>query len=336
MDWNIFSRFKSSKPQINNFETKLMSQVRQHILPSWRQMCYWRQFLSRPEKIIINVCLALILVTSLGWLGGFVVGHMEMTPKTGGEYTEALIGQPKYINPIFANTNDVDADLSALLYTGLVRFGSNDKILPDLASNFTISADKKTYTFSLRHDVKWSDGEKFTADDVIFTIETIQNPEVGSPLISAFAGVTLEKIDDFTVSLTLKEPFAPFLTTLTTGIIPEHIWGEISPVNLKLAKNNLQPVGTGPFVFSKLVKDETGNIQSYTLTYNDKFYRPFAYLKTLTFKFYTDYNQAADALHSQIVSALSFVPRDYQAKIASKNIGIYPLRLPQYTALFFY
>lgn len=287
------------------------------------------------EKRAIGGALAVVGATLLLWGATFVSAHITFAPKDGGEYSEAMVGQPKYINPLFAGTNDIDADITALTYSGLFRYDKEQKFTPDLAESYKISDDKKIYTVKLRQDAHWSDGEAFTADDVVFTFETVQNPEVGSPLYPAFQGVKVEKNGDYEVAFVLKEPFAPFLSSLTAGILPEHIWADIPATSMKLAKNNIQPVGTGPWKFSKFIKDETGNIQTYALARNENYYGVKPHFKTITFKFFNDAPQAIEAVRSQTVSAISFVPRALSEKIISKNLLAYKLRLPQYTALFF-
>ncbi len=264
----------------------------------------------------------------------YVIHHSTIGPKEGGEYSEALIGQPKYINPLFANANDIDSDLVTLIYAGLFTTTEHG-LVPELAENVTVSPDGKTYTIKLKQNIYWSDGEPFSADDVTFTLESAQNPEVGSTLLPAFQGVRVEKIDDTVVRCTLKEPFAPFLHSLTVGILPSHIWSEIPPSNLKLATINLQPVGTGPWMFSKLTKDSNGTIQTYSLNQNPLYFGKKPFLKNLTFKFFTDYSTAIEALKSQNVSAISFVPHELSGKLPIKSIDLHTLEFPQYTALFF-
>jgi ABC-type transport system substrate-binding protein len=306
-----------------------------NFLPSWPQFKYLGSFLTKIEKIIINIALAVLFLTAIGWGTVWFFKNMALVAASGGEYTEALIGQPKYVNPLFTSANAVDADLVSLIYSGLFQFNNQQKLLPDLASNYSVSADGKIYEINLRKDVKWSDGEPFSAEDVLYTFESIADPEVGSPLLAAFQSVQVEKTGDYSVRFTLKDPFAPFLSSLTVGILPQHIWANIPPAAVRLAKTNLQPIGSGPWKFSKLTKDSSGNIQNYTLDRNDKYYKNTPYLKTLTFKFYTDHTQAASALKGQEVMAVSFLPNDLANKIAGKNFQLYKFQLPQYTALFF-
>ena len=321
-------------PSYKNFDKKLVNSLSNGFLPSFNQLRYIGRFLSNREKQIVAGALGAIALTAVIWLGATIKSHLVFGPKNGGEYSEAVVGQPKYINPVFSSGNEVDANLTPLVYSGLFRYSTTGKLMPDLASGYTVSTDQKTYTISLRQDVRWSDGEKFNANDVLLTFETIQNAEVGSPLYSAFQGVTVEKLDDFRVKFSLKEPFAPFLNTLTTGIIAEHIWGDIAPANMRLAKNNLQPVGTGPWKFEKMVKDDTGVIQSYTIASNPRYHKKSPYIQTAIFKFYNDYEQALEALRGKTVLAVSFLPNNLKDKITGNNLINHPLSLPQYTALF--
>ncbi len=340
MRWDkIFASFKkrhASKPVVSNaLDKKLFRHTRGSTWPKSNQLKYLPSFLNRTEKIIINAASTLVVLTLISALGIFLYSHIETVPQNGGEYTEAILGQPKFVNPIFASTNDIDLDLTTLIYSGLFRYDLEKGLQPDLAKEYSLSSDKKTYEIKLRDDVKWSDGEPFTARDVLYTFETIQNPDVGSPLIVSFQGVKIEEVDDKIIRFTLSEPFTPFLSSLTIGILPEHIWGEVTPNGMKLAKNNLHAIGTGPWKFSKLIKDDSGNIQSYIVVRNENYYDQKPYLERITFKVFNDYAQAVDALKGQSIDAISFVPRNLQEKITGKSIATYDIRLQQYTALFF-
>ncbi|PIT88380.1 MAG: hypothetical protein COU29_01150 [Candidatus Magasanikbacteria bacterium CG10_big_fil_rev_8_21_14_0_10_36_32] len=338
MSWKqLFNRFghKEPKPLVRNFDRRLINNLRSNFWPSLNQLKYLKRFLSKAEKNIIKISCGIIVLTILFWGGWIIASHHTVIPKNGGEYSEALIGQPKLINPIFAGANDVDSDIVPLLYSGLFRFNKDQKLIPELAASWSVSSDQKTYTIKLRQDIAWTDEKKLIADDVIFTLETIQNPEVNSPLFTSFQGIAATKINDYEIQFVLKEPFVSFLNSLTLGIIPEHIWGEILPANLRLAKENLQPkVTSGPWKFLRLVKDGS-NIQTYALEKNNKYFGNLPYLQNITFKFYQDYAEATDALRAKELTAVSFVPRHLQDKISSKNLIIYNLHLPQYTALFF-
>lgn len=337
MDWKKIFSFKrrDPKPLVRDFDRKLVQNLRRNFWPSWRQFTYIGRFLSATEKIIILSAFLVILTSLVAWGIVSSPAHLTAKPKTGGEYSEALIGQPKMINPIFAAANDVDADIAPLLYARLFRIGENQKMIPELAASYTVSDDRKTYTIKLREDATWTDGEKIDADDVAYTLDTIQNPEVNSPLYTAFNGVTVEKTGLYEIKLTLKETFAPFASTLSLGIIPEHVFGLITPANLRLAKENLQPkVTSGPWKFSKLSKNEAG-VETYTLERNDRYFGLPPHIKKLTFKFYQDFSPAAEDLKSRVFMGMAFMPRNLTETFGGKNFLSYDLRLPQYTAIFF-
>ncbi|MBI5765679.1 peptide ABC transporter substrate-binding protein, partial [Candidatus Falkowbacteria bacterium] len=279
--------------------------------------------------LIIGIC-ALILLVKL-YLMATVV-----TPAIGGEYTEGLIGSPRFINPILAQANDVDMDLSYLIFSGLLKWDKNRQLAPDLAKSYEISSDQLTYTFYLRNDVKWHDGSPFKADDVIFTISSIQDPTFKSPLSRSFRGIAINKINDYIVKFTLKEPFAPFLGLLTVGILPEHLWYNITPANADLAELNKRPIGTGPWKFNNLKKDKTGVIKSYTLIQNPDYYDRKPYLQKIIFKLYGDFVSAVEALKSKEAQGISYLPKEFAQELKKyKNISYNQLDQPQYTAIFF-
>ncbi len=326
---------KSRRQQTKaHLDRKLVGAVNSRSIPSFTQLKYVGRFLEPQEKKLVAILGIVSAATALGLAAVFLFTHFTPVARQGGDYSEAMVGQPKFVNPIYASASDIDSDLSSLTYTGLFHYVGS-QLEPDLATTSTLSSDKKIYTITLKTGVQWSDGNPLTVDDVLFTFETIQNPEASSPLLPAFQGVQIEKVDDKTIRFTLKEPFAPFLNSLTVGILPEHIWAAIPPLNLKLTPLNLKPIGTGPWKFKTLIKDDSGTIQSYVLSPNELYYGKKPYLQTLTFKFFADPNEAVDAVQNQSVSAISFVPSKSQDKLSSKNLVSHPLILPQYTALFF-
>ncbi|MFA5128153.1 MAG: peptide ABC transporter substrate-binding protein [Patescibacteria group bacterium] len=338
MDWKKFFRpilRQEPRPLVRDFDKKLVKSLRRRFWPSLRQLSYLGRFLGRGEKIAILACALVIAATSIVWGIVFVPKHLSSTPKIGGEYSEALIGQPKLINPIFAAANDVDADITPLLYARLFKIGANQKLIPELAAGYTVSEDGKIYTVKLREDAYWTDGEKINADDVAFTFEYIQNPETNSPLFTAFNGVIVEKTNDYEITFTLKDAFAPFTSNLSVGILPEHVFSMTTAANLRLAKENLQPaVTSGPWKFSKMTKNEEG-VETYTLERNTRYFGEQTYLKKLSFKFYNDQASAADELKSRVVMGLAFLPRNLSEAYGGKNFNSYELHLPQYTAIFF-
>lgn len=260
----------------------------------------------------------------------------ESAPKAGGEYVEGLVGSPRYLNPLLSQTNSVDSDLSSLIFSSLLAYDKDHQLVGDLAESYEISSDQLVYTFHLKTNVKWHDGEAFKADDVVYTVSAIEDSEFKSPLEREFRGVVCEKIDDYTVKFTLKEPFAPFLSMMTFGILPEHLWYSIAPANADLNELNKKPVGTGPWKVESFKKDKSGLIKSYTLTPNADYYGDRPYLAKLIFKFYADNLSAIDALKNKNVDGLGYLSNDLKTELRKhKNIVYHEIDQPQYAAIFF-
>ena len=278
-----------------------------------------------------------LCILSSGMLGiRFWLSNETLLPAIGGSYTEGALGSPQYINPLYAIGSDVDSDLTRLMFSGLMRFDGNHSLVPDLAESYIISDDQKTYTFVLRDNAVWHDGEPVTSNDVLFTIDAIQNPEYHSPLAVSFGGSVAEASDEHTVIFTLNEPFAPFLAALTVGVLPAHLWEEVAPQNAPLAQLNIKPVGSGPFMFSKLIKDNKGVLRSYTVERNDRFYRNTVYLNDITLKFYNNLQELTDAVRNKNVEGASVLAAQDAHGLAQDGvITLGSPRLSQFTAAFF-
>jgi peptide/nickel transport system substrate-binding protein len=224
---------------------------------SFRHFKYLPKFLTVTEKKQLGILVSVIIIC-LAILGvNAFFSFTEIVARPGGTYIEGLVGSPRFINPILSQTNSVDGDLSRLIFSSLLIYDKDHQLVGDLAENYEISEDQLTYTFYLKQNVKWHDGESFNADDVVFTVSSLQDPEFKSPLRRRFTGVVCEKIDDYTVKFTLKEPFAPFLSMLIFGIIPEHLWYSIPAANADLNELNKKPIGTGPWKVASFKKDKT-------------------------------------------------------------------------------
>ncbi len=267
-----------------------------------------------------------LLITLLAYLG-FTFTTVTV-PDEGGTYVEGLAGLPQYINPILCQYNQVDRDLVSLVFNGLTDVNERGEIVPDLAKSHQVSEDGLTYIFHLRRDVQWHDRAPFTADDVVFTIKAMQDPDYqGIPdLAELWRGVIVEKIDDYTVKFTLEEPFAPFLDYTIVGILPAHILRDVPARLLPRNRFSLEPVGTGPFRVEKVSTEQA------TLSANPGFYGPAPYLSRLEFKFYPDYESLLSAYERGEVEGLSLVrPEDLPRIRADGRLKLLSARLSGYT-----
>lgn len=304
-------------------------------MPTWPQ---WRQLpsiLTKKERLWISLFGVLAVVSAIAWLWSAYLENTVAIPAHGGTYTEAIVGEPKFINPLLTGLNDADRDISALVFSGLMKYDGTGNLVPDLAERYELSADGREYVFYLRKNVQWHDGRAFGADDVLFTFSAIVNPEYQSPLRGAWQGVTAEKSGDDAVKIILPKPHAPFLERLTIGIMPRHIWEGVTPRNTSLAGANLKPIGTGPFLFSKFTKDKLGNIISYTLSANNHFFGVKPFLKEVTFYFYAYDDEALGAYMDGKAMGLGNVPPFYRDQVQLRGRTVRELNIPKYFGVFF-
>lgn len=272
--------------------------------------------LSDKEKRIIFGLFALAFISVLVLI---FPNSSDNKPSFGGKYKEGIVGSPRYINPILAANNDADLDLAEILFASLAK---------DLSESVRLSDDKKIYTLKLKSDIIWHDGEPVTADDVLFTVQAIQDPAYQSPLRFNFQGVGIEKIDEKTVKFSLKDVYSPFISTLDIGILPSHIWEEISPAGFALAEANIKPIGNGPFKFTELKKDKNGRITEVKL----ESFQKRSFIKEIEFKFYSNEEELLSAFSKKEVDAVNYIsPKN----LDQLDLQIYKIKIPRYFALFF-
>jgi peptide/nickel transport system substrate-binding protein len=169
-------------------------------------------------------------------------------------YREGMLGGPVSVNPL-AVASQVDRDLVALVFSGLVRLGPGDTMIPDLAERWTVDDTGKTWTFELREGLRWHDGEPLTAADVAFTIETLRHEEYTGPGIGSWREVTVSTSGDRTVRFDLMTPLGGFLQLATQPIAPRHLLGDVAVDQIADDPFGRAPVGSGPFAILELDDD---------------------------------------------------------------------------------
>ena len=247
-------------------------------------------------------------------------------------YIEGSAGVPQSINPLLAQYNDVDRDLCALIFEGLTAFDERGVIVPRLASSWDISPDGITYTFRLRQDVRWHDGAPFSADDVLFTINLMRDPDFqaldASGLFALWDSIKVEKLDDYTLRCVLAEPYTPFLDYTTIGILPAHLLSKIAPRQLPKAQFNAQPVGTGPF------QVESVSAQQVTLKTNATYWGQRPKLDGVIFRFYPDGDSLFAAHQKGEIDGISLITPAMMPRLrADQRLNLYSGRLAKYTMI---
>lgn len=174
----------------------------------------------------------------------------EAAPPSGGMLNILPGWEPPHLVSL---TSPSSLPLSPKVTEGLLWFDLDMNPQPQLATEWSVSDDALTYTFKLREGVKWHDGVDFTADDVIYSLQTLK--ELHPRGRTTFAYVeTMEAPDTHTVVLTLSNPTLFMLTALSAAespIVPKHIYDGTDPATNEA---NFAPIGTGPFVFKEWVR----------------------------------------------------------------------------------
>jgi peptide/nickel transport system substrate-binding protein len=269
------------------------------------------------------------------WLVALYFTSTQATPDFGGEYREGIASQPRYINPVIAQTSEADQDLVELVYSSLFSFDAEGKVGKSLASDYKIEDNGLRYVVTLKQGVKWHDGEELTADDVLYTIETIQDPSYKSPLRANWLAVETQVIDRYTVAFNLKKPYFGFLQNLTVGILPKHIWENITSDKFLLSDYNLAPVGSGPYRYYNLEKDSSGNVLSIELRSFKEYFEGEAYIPKFIFSFYPDQDTLLSAYAKKEVLGIHSITADEQARVSElKSSAVYKVDIPRVFSVF--
>jgi peptide/nickel transport system substrate-binding protein len=164
-------------------------------------------------------------------------------------YREAVVGVPESITPLSARSRS-ERTLVGLIFSGLVRLGAGDTLVPDLASSWSVDDDGQTWTFRIRDDATWQDGAPVTADDVVYTVEALKDPDADGAASASWADVTATAVDERTVTLSLGTPVSGFVAAATQPLLPAHRLAGVPFADLATSDYARFPIGTGPFALA--------------------------------------------------------------------------------------
>ncbi|HEY7124301.1 MAG TPA: peptide ABC transporter substrate-binding protein [Ktedonobacterales bacterium] len=225
-------------------------------------------------RVALGATLLMLLATIMAACGnpgtGPVVGQQQYNYQTpthnGGTVVFSDWQFPDSTNPWFA-TSVVDFELIPALYGGPVTIGSDGNFLPDevtevpTLANGDVSKDGLTVTLKLRHDLKWSDGQELTADDFVYWLNVLLDPNTAAASTAGFDPDTLASYvaqDKYTLVLKYVKPFAPYLSYLPFAA-PKHAWGSIADKDLANTEevNLTTKVTSGPFVVQDFASQQS-------------------------------------------------------------------------------
>jgi peptide/nickel transport system substrate-binding protein len=288
-----------------------------------------------------QVALIFIGVLLLGGLLAYLAAAftIQRGPAPGGTFVEGVIGSPQFLNPLlcqYSNSN-ADRDLCSLIFSGLVRFDEHGNPQPDLADHWDISADGLAYTFYLRPNARWHDDQPVTADDVIFTLQLLQDPNypVAPDLAALWRTVQITEVNRLAVQMTLQEPLTPFLQYASIGLLPKHLLNNVTAADLADLPFNRKPIGSGPFKVEAIGSTEPGQPQHVLLDAYSGYYGRQPYIAKMDFKFYPDFPTMLAAYRAGEIQALDQVPDSELAAVRDvSTLNLYTAPMSAYTMIF--
>lgn len=254
----------------------------------------------------------------------------QTAPTSGGTYTEGVVDKVATLNPLFATT-DSEIALSKLLYPGLLIYDSSNQLKGDLATTWS-TENGKDWDVKLRDNIMWSDGQKLTADDVVFTVKEMKDPNLSSPLLNSWGAISVSKISDHEVKFTLPQPLVYFPSSLTFGILPKHVLDSKSPAEIRdYAGTNLSNlVVAGPFIFDQH-NTMSDNQNEWSFLKNVHYFGGTVKISGLTLHTYSDTTTLEKALKSGEIQAAGGIDADTAKKSgleissAKLNAGVFAI-----------
>jgi len=275
-------------------------------------------------------------------LTGLVVGLLLLSeqtgfrlvspiPSRGGSYSEALIGKLQRLNPVLDYYNHVDRDVDRLIYSGLIDYDTQGLPKPDLAESWGVSFDGLSYNFQIREDAYWHDGNPVIADDIVFTIDLMRDPDSVLPedKKNFWQGIEVVSLGEKNLQFRLTEPFSPFMDFLSFGILPKHLLSGMTYGEMINSEFNLNPIGSGPYKFEGLTTNQ-GEIDGVILAANTDYYFSPPFIDEIIFRYYPDHKSAYAAYLEGNVQGISEISEEIIPQVLmNEKLSLFSMVKPE-------
>lgn len=287
-----------------------------------------------PERVLLFVSLSFLSgILFFASLVSFNSRFLITVPTYGGEIKEGIIGTPRFINPVLA-TSEQDKDLTALTFAGLTKKDQSGATVLDMAESILESDDGLRYTATIKDTAFFHDGEKVTADDILYTIDIVQNPLIKSPHRVEWEGVTIEKNSEKQITFVLKKPFPLFMDTLSLGILPKHIWKNLNEDQISLSDFNIHAIGSGPYKITKIIS-ESGIPMTFTLSSHKHYTLGRPYIDTIIIFTYQNEKYLLKAFQDGDITRIHGISPEKVSSLNVASSSIATSLLPRTFAIFF-
>lgn len=279
---------------------------------------------------IVSIFLSLLLFFSF-WGGFFGVDGLG----SSDTYIEGTVGKIMVLNPLYSDYSDLDRDVTSLIFSGLMRYDSEKGVMVEDLGKVTISKDETSYTFTLRDDAFFHNGDPVTADDVYYTYhDVIQSPDFSNALLTAnFQGVGVTKKDSKTIEFRLTQPNSFFLTNLSVGILPMKVYKDVAIPDMLMSELNKEPIGSGPYRVGTPYTLNSRGDGKIVLTRYKKYYGGFPKVDTIVYRTFSNTERMLDSRDD--LNAMSKLGGEQLAELSGGRFSPVSYMLPQYKAAFF-
>lgn len=287
-----------------------------------------------PERVLLFwslVAVSIVLIFSA--IIVFNDRFLIITPTHGGSVHEGIVGTPRFINPVLA-TSEQDKDLTALVYAGLTKKDAGGHTIFDMAESITKSEDQLHYDVVIKSGAKFHDGKPVTTDDIIYTVSLIQNPSIKSPHRVEWEGVTIEKQNNRELSFSLKKPFPQFMEVLTIGILPKHIWKNLTDEQISLSDYNINAIGSGPYEITDITTN-SGIPETFTLESYKHYTLGRPYVDEITISTYQNEKYLLQAFQKGNINRIHGISPEKVSNLSVATSSIHTTLLPRTFAVFF-
>ncbi len=287
-----------------------------------------------PERVL--VFWILITLSALSFFAALVsinTKYLISVPSYGGKISEGIIGTPRFINPIFASTEQ-DKDLTMLVFAGLTKKGVDGSVVLDLAESINLSDDGLKYNVFIKENASFHNGDDVTSDDIIFTIDKVQNPLIKSPHRVEWEGVTVERISDKELSFLLKRPYPLFIETLSLGVLPKNVWRDLTDEQISLSDLNIKAIGSGPYKIDS-IENTSGIPTKFILSAHDDYTLGRPFIETIEISTYQNEKYLLKALEDKDIQRAHGVSLQKINTLGIASTSIQTSLLPRTFSIFF-
>lgn len=251
------------------------------------------------EWSLLMAALIMLAITQAFWSSSSYASDIFVD---GGSYTEATLGRINSMNPLFATTSS-EKVLSKLMFATLTTIDYSGNPGLGLAESLIASENGRVWTMKLRKGLKWSDGEPLTNEDVMFTIELIQNPAVNTIYGSNLENVRVAETETGEIVFTLPSAYVDFATALEIPIVPKHELVDASPKTLVEDSFSNAPVTSGAFIFNASQSASARDEEVVYLSANHNYYLGRPMLNNFIVHSYASKDDIVGAMNNATITA---------------------------------